>query len=393
MRGKTVCAWPGIRMVLIVLGLIVCHTGVLAQSGTSFPAARLLLGQDGNLYGTTEGGLWDDGAVFKITPQGEFTILHQFSFFAAKGGYDADGGLILGQDGNFYGTTSEGGADINVYGGLIVGAGTVYRISPEGQFTLLHDLNGGSSGILPVCDLCLAGNGDFYGTSSSGGLYGDGIVFKFTPSGTFTAVYPFYAGPDSGANPTSGLKLGLDGNLYGTTSAGGLYGHGTVYRITPSGQEALLHSFNIDDGATPQNALEVDQNGDFYGVTALGGAHGLGTIFKITTEGKFVLLHSFEGKDGSKPMGALKRDSNGDLYGTTYIGGQYGLGTIFKITPSGAFSTLHSFDSTDGKKPLAGLEVGWNGDLYGTTSAGGKNDNGTVFKITTSGTFTSIFSF
>ena len=219
---------------------------------------------------------------------------------------------------------------------------------------------------------------------------------------TPTVLHSFSGGSDGGT-PYAGLVQASDGNFYGTTAYGGANGDGTVFKITPSGAETVLHSFNSTDGAQPIGGLVQASDGNLYGTTEYGGNHDWGTLFKITPSGTFTSLYSFTGgTDGGNPFNeTLVEGSDGNLYGTTSVGGAYGNpssgGTVFCITTSGALTTLHSFIPNDtdnnGEAPIAGLTLGSDGNLYGTTAVGGANGTGTVFSITTSGTFTHLYSF
>jgi uncharacterized repeat protein (TIGR03803 family) len=279
-----------------------------------------------------------------------------------------------------------------------------------------------TDGSFPV-GLVQATNGDLYGTTtlggvtSAGGEKGAGTVFKITLDGTLTTLHSFcqqISCPD-GYNPAVGLVQASDGNLYGTTSAGGANNFGTVFKITLDGTLTTLHSFNGTDGEDPEGALVQATNGDLYGTTYYGGTNAAcsgycGTVFKITLDGILTTLHSFNGTDGQYPEAALIQATNGDLYGTTYYGGTNSAcpgycGTVFKITPSGSLTSLYSFcsqsDCTDGRSPFAGLVQGADGNLYGTTAYEGayysncKRDYGcgTVFKITPDGVLTTLYSF
>ncbi len=209
---------------------------------------------------------------------------------------------------------------------------------------------GGSDGSGPWAGLIQATDGNFYGTTTQGGAYGDGTVFKITPSGALTTLHSF-AGSD-GSSPYAGLIQGTDGNFYGTTYYGGAatwcYGYagcGTIFRITPSGTLTTLHSFDGGDGAWPQAGLLQANDGNFYGTALTGGATtfcygypGCGTIFKITPSGTLTTLYSFQGSEGAIPIGGLIQASDGKFYGTTEGGGdtvdcQGGCGTIFRLVP------------------------------------------------------------
>jgi uncharacterized repeat protein (TIGR03803 family) len=188
-----------------------------------------------------------------------------------------------------------------------------------------------------------------------------------------------------GAQPSLGPLVNLNGTLYGTAFFGGKYGEGVVFSLSTSGTEKLLHSFDYEasskDGANPEGGLTAVKH-ILYGTTAEGGAHGVGTVFSITPTGTETVLHSFSGgNDGASPEATLL-NVNGTLYGTTYYGGASKDGTVFSITPSGHETVLYSFKGyPDGSRPVSGL-IDVNGTLYGTTSQGGTQGGGTVYSIT-----------
>jgi uncharacterized repeat protein (TIGR03803 family) len=244
----------------------------------------------------------------------------------------------------------------------------------------LHSFTG-LDGSNPQAALVEGSDGNFYGTTYSGGASSSGTVFRITPAGSLTNLHSF-SGPD-GAFPYAGLLLAGDGNFYGTTYLGGASGSGTVFRITPTGSLTNLHSFSGPDGASPQAALVEGTDGNFYGTTYAGGTSGSGAVFRITTSGSLTNLHSFSGADGGNSWAALVLGSDGNFYGTTYLGGTGKDGTIFRITPSGSLTNLHMFaGGTDGAFPQDALIQGSDGNFYGTTVNGGTNNDGTIFKLT-----------
>jgi uncharacterized repeat protein (TIGR03803 family) len=300
-------------------------TETLLYSFAGTPFAGLVQGSDGNVYGTTAtGGSSGRGTVFKITPSGTETVLYSFP----AGSSDPYTGLIQGSDGNFYGTTGAGGASDD---------GTVFELTPSGTETVLHAFPkvGSSDGEIPYAGLIQGSDGNFYGTTYFGGSSAFGAVFKVTPSGTETVLYSFAGGSD-GEHPYAGVIQGSDGNFYGTTYQGGASGHGTVFKITPSGTETVLYSFagGSSDGANPEAGVIQGSDGNFYGATYLGGASGLGTVFELTPSGTETVLHAFAGGigDGGNPSANLIQSSDGNLYGSTYAGGTSGYGTFFKVT-------------------------------------------------------------
>jgi uncharacterized repeat protein (TIGR03803 family) len=342
----------------------------------------LIQGGDGNFYGiTSKGGTSNLGTVFEITSAGVETVLHSFVGGATDGSLPA-GALIQGSDGNFYGTTSNGGTN---------GYGTVFRITPAGIETVLYSFAGGTTdGISPSAALIQGSDGNFYGTTQAGGTSNSGTVFKITPLGVETVLHFFAGGTTDGGFPIAALIQGGDGNFYGTTSGSGA---GTVFKITPSGVETVLHTFAgaPTDGSTPAAALVLGSDGNFYGTTAGGGTSNTGTVFKITPGGVATVLHSFAGgtADGSRPNTALIQGNDGNFYGTSAYGGiggdvsmgSSGNGTVFRITSAGVETMLYSFaGGTDGSNPSA-LILGADGIFYGTTSNGGSSNLGTVYRF------------
>jgi len=358
------------------------------------PAAGAVQAADGNFYGTTwTGGANGAGTVYKITAGGKLTTVYSFcSQTDCTDGANPQAGLIQATDRNLYGTTLAGGASYD---------GAIFKISPSGTLTTLYsfcsqaDCEDGSN---PQAGLLEATDGDFYGTTSAGGANESGTVYKITPRGTLTTLYSFC--PESncanGAIPEAGLVQAANGDLYGTTSEGGSNGGGTVFKITSKGLLTTLYSFcsqsECTDGAYPQAGLVQATDGDLYGTTAGGGTDRIGTIFKITPSGTLTTLSSFDDTDGWGPEGALIRATDGNLYGTTSAGGGTDRsGTVFRINPTGTLTTLYSFcsqtDCADGSLPEAGLFQGTDGSMYGTTALGGAGSAcshdgcGTVFSL------------
>ena len=309
--------------------------------------------------------------------QGE-SVLYSFGLPAGSDGQDPYASLVMDASGNLYGTTYYGGTN---------DTGTVFKITSSGAESVLYSFgpNTGSDGQYPAGSLIMDASGNLYGATQDGGKNGTGTVFKIIPSGAESVLYSF--GPSPGADgktPTAGLVMDASGNLYGTTQFGSTSDSGTVFQITPSGTESVLHSFGTgNDGNGPEAGLIMDASGNLYGTTYSGGTNGKGTVFKISPSGTESVLHSFgTGTDGQNPQARLIMDRSGNLYGTTSGGGANGTGTVFQISPSGAESVLYSFGTgTDGQSPLAGLVMDASGNLYGTTYSGGTNGTGTVFRI------------
>jgi uncharacterized repeat protein (TIGR03803 family) len=361
-----------------------------------YSGVTLVRATDGNFYGTTlEGGSncggppnYGCGTVFKATPTGTLTAIYSFCSQpdCTDGSYPS-AGLVQGADGNLYGTTSSGGAN---------GTGTVFKITLNGTLTTLHNFCpigiGGAccddDGWWPYAPLVQASDGNFYGSTTVGGPYCAGTIFKITPAGALTTLYSFGSQQNDGGS-TNGLVQASDGNFYGTTSTGGSSGNcnggcGTIFQLTPSGTLTTLHSFDGADGHYPASALIQATDRNLYGTTAAGGADGDGTVFKFTLAGTLTTLHAFTGSDGDSPQAALVQGGDRNFYGTTWDGGSGncgsdGCGTIFRITLAGELTTLHSFDEAFGSGPN-GLMQALDGNLYGTTYAGGANGYGTVFR-------------
>lgn len=308
-------------------------------------------------------------------------VIHTFT--DAEGFFPQAG--LLDVNGTFYGTTFQGGG----YGSE--GPGTVFKIKPSGKVTVLYNFDGavGGNSIASLIKV----NGKFYGTTLYGASGYGGTAFSLTQSGTLTTLHEFPSYSTDGVG-VRGALFNLSGTLYGTTCAGGAHGYGTVFSITTTGHETVLHSFSGSDGACPSAAL-IEVNGTLYGTTSQGGSSNDGTVFSVTTSGSEEVLHSFSGApDGSGPVAALTA-VNGTMYGTTGGGGlkscgDSGCGTVFSIDLSGSEKVVYRFaGSPDGSDPQANL-LNVNGTLYGTTAAGGKRCEyfgtcGTVFSITTSG--------
>jgi uncharacterized repeat protein (TIGR03803 family) len=345
------------------LTALASFTGTNGNGATSL--AGLVLGADGNFYGTTDAaGSSADGTVFKMTPTGSITTLVSFN---GTNGVQPRGSLIQGSDGSFYGTT---------YGGGTSSDGTVFKITPSGSLTTLYSFNG-TLGAEPYGALVQGTDGNFYGTTAIGGVGGDGTVFQLTPGGTLTSLFSFNF--SNGYAPQAGLVQGSDGSFYGTTGRGGVNDYGTVFKITSSGSFTLLHSFTGTDGEIPEAALIQGSDGNFYGTNLSGGSGSNGTVFKITPSGTFTTLCSFITSTGENPYGGLIQGNDGNFYGTAYTNGN-GWGTVYEVTPAGALSVVGEFNSTNGSGPESTLIVGSDGSFYGTTTAGGSSGDGVVFK-------------
>jgi uncharacterized repeat protein (TIGR03803 family) len=334
----------------------------------------------------------------------------QITIYNFKG--DPDGAapvtpLIRDSAGNLYGTTYTGGTN----------NGTVFEVNDAGHETILHTFTGNPDGTAPWGGLIRDAAGDLYGTTAYGGAFDFGTVFKITAAGEESVVYSFAGPPNDGSTPYAGLILDSEGNLYGTTlfggsgdctAAAGQKGCGTVFKVSASGAERVLHNFEGGgDGVYPGSPLVRDSSGNLYGTTEQGGeancsnfaANGCGTVFLLRSDGVEKVLHAFAGSptDGEYPEGVIL--VGGNLYGTTEMGGAYGSGTVFEVTGSGSENLLYNFGGVpnDGLDPAAGLL--WDGAdrFFGTTTNGGGSGCfsgcGIVFAITKTGKEKTVFSF
>ncbi len=371
------------------------------------PCTSLVQGTDGNLYGVTRSLDKDTSGngtvempgklatIYKITPQGKETVLRSFDAGHSDNDPLPEYPLTLGPDGDLYGVISGGGQNR---------CGIAYKITNQGVFTPLyqfgqHDIKDDPRE--PSAPLIRGADGDFYGTSNIGGAAGAGTVFKMTPQGVVTTLHSFLDGsvPKDGDTPWAPVALGPDGNYYGTTFNGsGVEDKpdfkGTLFQITPAGKLTILHRFA--DGTVPHDGKASSKAGLFmardktlYGTTEFGGTNNCGTFFKFTTEGAITILHVFPQttleKDGAFPQPTLVEGRDGNFYGTAAAGGATNHGTIYKITPEGSMMILHSFDDGtvphDGAKPGGGLVLASDGCFYGMTREGGSAGEGTIFRI------------
>ena len=320
-------------------------------------------GFDGNLYSTSaNGGTQGLGTVFKITPGGKLTVLYNFD---GPHGQAPLGGLTLGKDGNFYGTTWYGGA---------YGNGTIFKITPSGKPTVLYSFTGGSDGFQPYAPPIEGMDGNFYGTTGYGGALGTGTVYKITPSGNFTTLHAF-SGSD-GSLPIAPLVQGTDGRFYGTTQLGASNNLGEVFEITRSGTFTVLAQFDGADGGNPYAGVVQGSDGYFYGTASGWGSSGWGTIYKTNRTGIITDLYNFNGSsDGGGPYGGLVQATDGNFYGAG-SGGGLNRGTIYSIAAIGTFSVIHNFDGTSGSDPTDTLFQHTSGLLYGDTTCGGTGATG-----------------
>jgi uncharacterized repeat protein (TIGR03803 family) len=360
-----------------------------ATNGRDPDAGLVALGNA--LYGTTEFGgtgscdySFDPacGTAFSVTPSGKERVLYSF-----RGGEDGQSpfATLAVVKGNLYGTTIYGGGSSTCYGSSgNFGCGTVFKLTASGKEHVVYRFPGGAGGYEPYSGVTL-NNSTLFGTTLYGGASDAGTVYSLSLTGRARIVYSFQGGED-GALPYAGLTLDK-GTLYGTTLGGGLSsscnnnGCGTVFAISKSGKEHVLHRFGAtNDGISPVSGL-TDVGGTLYGTTVGGGVYGEGTVFSISPSGSESVLYSFRGSgDGASPTGTLSNVGK-MLYGTTHGGGARGNGTVFAITTSGKEKILYSFKSgADGRGPQAGL-LFVNGVFYGTTTGGGMDGWGTIFRV------------
>jgi uncharacterized repeat protein (TIGR03803 family) len=383
------------------------------------PYAGITIDAAGNLEGTALGGGLGFGTVFRLNYSQGYAFGVLYAFTGGSDGALPYNGIIIGPDGGLYGSTYLHGG--NGCGGN--GCGTVFSLRPRATIckallcpwieTGLYTFMGGSDGSEPAqgTNVIFDHAGNIYGTTESGGAYGQGTVYKLTHSGsgwTESVIHNFGA-PGDGIEPLHGVVFDTRGNLYGTTSFGGTNNNGAVFQLVPSGSgwtENILVSFSLSGsaGGIPFAGLLIDQSGNLYGATSASDSDGTqptgygggGAVFELMPSGgSWILkvLYNFPVPGGGYhcgPYGNLVMDAVGKLYGTTYSDGAYGYGSVFKLTPASGpwtYTSLHDFCSdgwpcSDGELPSGDLTMDANGNLFGTASRGGTNSNGVVWKIT-----------
>jgi uncharacterized repeat protein (TIGR03803 family) len=332
---------------------------------SEFPAAAVTPARDGNLYGVTD-GQDNAGTVYKITPDGSKSVL--WTFGTGSDGAQPNGPLLESKDGNFYGVTEEGG----IYGG-----GTVYKISPAGAETVLWSFGGAGDGFTPFGTLFQASDGNFYGVTQEGGPKDRGTIFRLTPDGEERVMV--LLGDYDQYLTSGGLVQGRDGNLYGSTRF-------AFYKLTLDGTFSIMASYDDylpEIGFEPDGRLIQASDGNFYGAMGTGDGSLYGSIFRVTPSGEITLVHAFGDISASsifwdQPSGAPYQAADGNLYGMTQA-------TLYRVTLDGTYTTLYSFnDDTPGLPGLnqvAAVSQGLDGTLYGVTVSGGQNGQGRVFKL------------
>jgi uncharacterized repeat protein (TIGR03803 family) len=298
-------------------------SGITADS---FPAQ----GPDGELYDTDwDNGAYNQGSVYTISLSGDYTLL--YSFCSEEGdclvtGSNPEGGVTLGSDGNFYGTTNGGGAS---------NYGTVFKITPAGKLTTLYSFPGGSvNGANPTFPVFEASNGDFYGVTAIGGAFDNGTFFRITSSGSLKTLAEFHCSVN-GCTPNLPVQ-GTDGNFYGTTHNGGPNSGccGTVYKSTAAGKITVLYTLPSGQGS-PVGQLVQGADGNFWGVTNGVPFISCGELFKVSSSGNFTVVQTFGGSvDVCNAVSGLIVGSDGYLYGVTSAGGSANYGAIYRVEPS-----------------------------------------------------------
>lgn len=341
--------------------------------GAGFPNSGLVIGSNGCLFGTSAYGASNDSAaVFGISSSNGLSVLVPFSAPADA----SPNGLLLSTDGCFYGTT---------YGGGTNGNGTVFRVTNGIVTTLLTFTP--PAGTHPLGSLLLGLDGNLYGTTSQGGPTDTGTVFKLNVASNpvvVSTVAPFiYYLYGAGAFPEGPLMQLSNSNIYGTTVEGGTENLGTLFMVTPAnGVLTTLASFGGANGSNPQSGVIMGLDGNLYGTTSSGGSNGYGAVFEWTPTNGITALCSFDESNGDDPQGPLVQKADGSFYGTTQFGGGYDLGTVFCVNPvTGTLTDLATFNETNGAYPNGGLVRDAYGNLYGTTAQGGDGGAGTVFEL------------
>ncbi|HEX5323120.1 MAG TPA: choice-of-anchor tandem repeat GloVer-containing protein [Capsulimonadaceae bacterium] len=334
--------------------------GVLAQ------------GPDGCIYSTTQqGGEYGRGGIFKITPDGKWTVLHSFNNTDGAG---PQSGLTLGSDGNLYGAAYGGGR----------GSGTIFKITPTGAFTLLYSFLNANDGSFPISAPVEGQDGDFYGVTSYTNNQPGDAMYKITSSGKYTTLYTATrAGAATLGGRGSTLIAGSDGNFYGTTFAGGANNLGTIYKLTPDGKVTALHSFDGYHGSVAYSLIQAS-DGNLYGTCSEGvgytGPSGFGLIYKLTLAGDYTVIHTFDGNSGSAPVATVIEGSDGNLYGDTR--GGTGGGVIYRLAKDGTgFTVLHRFKAGEAGLDTIPLIQNTDGRFYGDSYVGGSKLTGLVYKL------------
>ena len=347
------------------------------------PHGPVVEAPDGSLWGTTEGGgPMNTGTIFRVTKTGVFATMHEFS---GEDGSGALAGLVLGADGNFYGTTARGGTDLQF-------GGTAFRITPAGVLTTLHNFYDGPG------QLIVGNDGAFYAVTENPSW--PGRVFRVTTTGAVTILAAL---PDVGGD-VAGLKGALvqtaDGTLFGTALANRTPSpnqDGAVFRLPPGGSIERIATLGGVLGVWQQSGLTLGSDGFIYGASELSRfptsenpSSGYGTVYRLPVSGPASLVALMSTGGPTRLLGRLVEAGDGRLYGVSCAGGTYNFGTVYRLEAANTVTVLHSFEDWDGLCP-SGITLGPDGALYGTARGGTGNSWATVFRITTSGAFTKIW--
>jgi uncharacterized repeat protein (TIGR03803 family) len=334
------------------------------------PEGAPVQGRDGKLYGTTIGLTY--GSIFRLTTSGHLDQL--FALNGTDGSYP-NSGVTLASDGNFYGTAAFDGSE---------NEGVLFKITPSGSYTVLHNFGTGIDGGTPEAPPIQASDGSLYGTTHGGP--GTSVVYRYTLAGIYSVIAAFTG--SAGTSLVGPLVQGSDGNLYGTASQGGAHNSGTVFKMTTTGSILGFYSFNYNGNAAkggyfPTGRLIQASDGNFYGVTNAGGTFGFGTVFRMTPTVRITTLYSFQGapNDGAYPNSGLVQATDGNLYGATGGGGTQGFGSLFQISIDGAYKSLSSLTQLTGDVPATALLQDTTGTFYGTALEAGSAGYGTVFGL------------
>ena len=312
-------------------------------------------------------------------------LLTNYALTTLANGANPSGGVVLDGQGNLYGTTATGGASKD---------GTVFEIAKGSNSIITLASFNGTNGASPFYSVVLDGQGNLYGTTQAGGASNDGTVFELAKGSNTITTLASFIGTDYGVDP-NGVVLDGQGNLYGTTKTG-WQAEGMVFELAKGSKTiTTLAAFNYDNGEDPFAGVVLDGQGNLYGTSPDGGS-GCGTVFEIANgSNSITTLAAFNYTNGCQPTGGVVLDGQGNLYGTTVTAGASKDGTVFEIAKgSNSITTLASFNGTNGASPFYSVVLDGQGNLYGTTQAGGASNDGTVFELAKgSNTITTLASF
>lgn len=343
------------------------------------PDGALVRDTDGRFFGLTQrGGKHGVGTVYKISAKGKVKVLHDFGLGTGEG--KGPNGSLVQVAGYLYGVTRGGGTTDD---------GVAFRISPFGEFTLLHSFTEAIDGRWPQGPLVLASDGNLYGTTWLGGTHGQGTVFRIDLQGNVTTLWNLdpQGTPGDPGNPGGGLILAADGRLVGTSVSGGADGFGTVFAVNLDGTHAVLHDFDGMDAWDDSNGVVQAEDGAFYGTTPSDTRNAAGVAFRLEADGTFTVLHDFKNTKLWRPAGRpAEWGKRGRIFaGTAALGGAFAQGGIWRMDTTGRYEDVYDFGQAvqggkDGTQPSAGLL--WAREaFYGTTCSGGADDRGTVFRF------------